>query len=89
MAVKASPEIIREMRRDISTTMKDLERISGGIRSAMPSTSGWDDAQAAEFKMLMERIARLTATPIETLHASMPRLEKLAQSLDRYNEVKF
>ena len=37
----------------------------------------------------MQQIARLTATPIETLRASLPKLEKLAQSLDQYNKVKF
>ena len=83
MAVKASPETIREMKKDISNTIRDIERISSGIKSGMSATSNWDDAQAAQFNMLMQQIARLTATP------ALPKLEKLAQSLDQYNRVKF
>ncbi|PWM31182.1 MAG: hypothetical protein DBX58_07070 [Clostridiales bacterium] len=89
MAVKASPEAIREMKKDISDTIKDIERISNGIRTGMSASAGWDDAQAAQFNMLMQQIARLTATPIDTLRAALPKLEKLAQSLDQYNSVKF
>ena len=89
MAVKASPETIREMKKDISNTIRDIERISSGIKSGMSATSNWDDAQAAPFNMLMQQIARLTATPIDTLNSALPKLEKLAQSLDQYNKVKF
>lgn len=89
MAVKASPEAIREMKKDISDTINDIERISNGIRTGMSASAGWDDAQAAQFNMLMQQIARLTATPIDTLRAALPKLEKLAQSLDQYNSVKF
>lgn len=89
MAVKASPEAIREMKKDISDTIKDIERISNGIRTGMSASAGWDDAQAAQFNMLMQQIARLTATPIDTLRAALPKLEKLAQSLDQYNSVNF
>lgn len=89
MAVKASPETIRDMKKGISNTIKDIERISNGIRSGMSATSNWDDAQAAQFNMIMQQIARLTSTPIDTLNAALPKLEKLAQSLDQYNQVKF
>ena len=89
MAVKASPEIIREMKKDISNTINDIERISSGIRSGMSAVSNWDDAQAAQFNMLMQQIARLTEAPVETLTAALPKLERLAQSLDQYNRVKF
>lgn len=89
MAVKASPETIREMKKNLSNTIKDIERISNGIRTGMSASSNWDDAQAAQFNMLMQQIARLTATPIDTLNAALPKLEKLAQSLDQYNRIKF
>ena len=55
MAVKASPETIREMKKDISNTIRDIERISSGIKSGMSATSNWDDAQAAQFNMLMQQ----------------------------------
>ena len=38
MAVKASPEAIREMKKDISDTIKDIERISNGIRTGMSAS---------------------------------------------------
>jgi predicted phage tail protein len=89
MAVKASPEAIREMKREISNTIKDIEKISNGIKTGMSATSSWDDAKAAQFNSLMQRIARLTEGPIDTLNAALPKLEKLAQSLDEYNRVNF
>lgn len=89
MAVKASSEAIRGMKKDISNTIRDIERISNGIRTGMSATSDWDDGQAAQYNMLMQQIARLTATPVDTLSAAMPKLEKLAQSLDQYNHVRF
>ena len=89
MAVKASPEIIREMKKNISNTIRDIEQISSGIRSGMSATSNWDDAKAQEFNNLMQQIARLTEAPVGTLTSALPKLEKLAQSLDRYNSVTF
>ena len=82
-------ECCSSMKKDISNTIRDIERISSGIKSGMSATSNWDDAQAAQFNMLMQQIARLTATPIDTLNSALPKLEKLAQSLDQYNKVKF
>ena len=89
MAVKASPEAIREMMKSIQNSIKNIERISSGIKSGVSATSNWNDDKAAQFNLIMQQIARLTATPIETLRASLPKLEKLAQSLDQYNKVKF
>ena len=88
MAVKASPEVIREMKKDISNTIRDIQRISDGIRSGMASSSNWWDDKAAEFNMLMQQIARLTTTPVDTLNAALPKLEKLASTLDQYNGVR-
>ena len=42
----------------------------------------------AEFNMLMQKIARLTVSPVETLNAALPKLEKLAQTLDNYNSQR-
>lgn len=89
MAVKASPEVIREMKKEISNTVRDIERISNGIRNGIAATSGWDDEKAAQFNMIMQQIARLTSAPVDTLNGAMPKLERLAQSLDQYNNVRF
>ena len=84
MAVKASAETIREMKKQIAQTIKDNQGIKSGIRA----TGSWDDAKAAEFNMLMQKIARLTVSPVETLNAALPKLEKLAQTLDNYNSQR-
>lgn len=55
----------------------------------MSATGNWDDAQAAQFNMIMQKTARLTSKPVDTLRAALPKLEKLAQSLEQYNKVKF
>ena len=89
MAVKGSPEAIREMKSDIQGTINDINRISEGIRHGMSATSSWDDSQAAQFNMIMQRVARLTETPIDTLQKALPKLERLAQALDSYNSVHF
>ena len=89
MAVKASPETIRDMKKQISSTINDVRRISSGIRTGISATEKWDDTQAAQFIMIMQRVARLTEQPIEALNAALPKLEKLALSLEQYNQVKF
>ena len=88
MAVKASAETIREMKKQIAQTIKDIERINQGIKSGIRATGSWDDSKAAEFNMLMQKIARLTVSPVETLNAALPKLEKLAQTLDNYNSQR-
>lgn len=87
MGIKSSPETIREMKKGLSNTIRDIEKISSGIRTGLRATEGWDDDKAAEFNMIMQRIARLTQTPTETLKAALPKLEKLAQALDAYREA--
>ncbi len=89
MAVKASPETIRDMKKEITSTITDIRKISSGIRTGISATDKWDDSQAAQFNMIMQKVARLTEQPIDTLNAALPKLEKLAQSLDQYNRVKF
>lgn len=89
MAVKTSAEIIREMKKEIADTIKEIESISNGIRSGVRTTVNWDDQQAEQFKTLMQKTARLTEAPVDTLKAALPKLEKLAVAIDDYNKVKF
>lgn len=88
MAMKASAETIRDMKKQIGQTVKDIEHIKQGISSGIRATSSWDDAKAAEFNMIMQKIARLTASPVDTLNTAIPKLEKLAQAVDKYNQTK-
>ena len=38
MAIKGDAQTVREMKKDISETIKDLEQMSEGIRSGMQAT---------------------------------------------------
>ena len=88
MAVRASAETIREMKKQIAQTTKDIEQINQEIKNGIRATGSWDDAKAAEFNMLMQKIARITVSPAETLKAALPKLERLAQTLDNYNSQR-
>jgi len=87
--VQSSPEVVRQMKYDINATAKGLRDAANRINSAVHSSSEWNDAQGEQYRDLMRRIARLIESPIDTLQAAQPKLEKLAQSLDSYNSVKF
>jgi hypothetical protein len=62
--------------------------MSTSLKSGIAS-SNWNDAQSTEFNLTIQKIARLTESPVDTLKAALPRLEKLAQSLDDYNKVSW
>ncbi len=89
MAVRASADLIREMEKNIKNMTRELEEISAGIERGIKGQSGWSDAQSVRYHEIMHKIARLTASPCEELHAVLPRMEKLAVALDNYNKVRF
>lgn len=89
MGIKSSPETVRDMKNTLSNTVKDIQDIQKSIATAISATSGWNDAQGQQYQALMKKISQLTQTPITTLNAAIPKLEKLAQSLDNYKKVKF
>ena len=88
MAMKASAQTIRDMKKQIAHIVKDIEHINQGIRSGIRATASWNDVKAAEFNMIMQKIARLTASPVETLNTAIPKLERLAQTVDSYSSTK-
>ena len=87
--VHASSEVIRQVKSDLNGTTKELRDAASRINSALHSSSDWNDPQGEQYRDLMRRIARLIESPIGTLQAAQPKLEKLAQSLDAYSRVKF
>ena len=89
MAIQSSPEIVRQMKANLQKTVKSIENTQQRVNNAMRSSAGWSDAQGQQYQALMKRIANLTVEPASTLKAALPKLEKLAQSLDRYNQVHF
>ena len=87
--VQSSPEVVRQIKADLNKTSKELRDAANRINSALHSSSEWNDAQGEQYRELMRRIARLIESPIDSLQAAQPKLEKLAQSLDSYNSVRF
>ena len=87
--VQSSPEVVRQIKQDLNKTSKELRDAANRIKSALHLSSDWNDAQGEQYRDLMRRIARLIESPIDTLQGAQPKLEKLAQSLDAYGNVKF
>ena len=85
--VKASPEVVRQVKSGLNATVSELRGAAAKVRAV--GSGGWNDAQGQQFHALMQKIAQLVESPIETLQAAQPKLEKLAQTLDSYNRVKF
>ncbi len=83
--MNASADTIREMAEEIKITIGNLEHCGEAILSANSSTEGWNDGRAAEFNIIMAKVSRLMMSPVDTLKASLPKLEALAQSVDDYN----
>ena len=89
MAIKSSPEVVRDMKKTLQTTVKSIQGIQQNVKGAMRSSANWNDAQGQQYQALMKQIAQLTKAPMTTLNSAVPKLEKLAQSLDKYGKVKF
>ena len=89
MAIKSSPEVVREMKGTLQKTVKEIQGIQQNVKGAIRSGSSWNDTQGQQYQALMKQIAKLTESPTATLQAAIPKLEKLAQSLDNYGKVKF
>ena len=88
MAIKSSPEVVRDMKSTLQKTVTSIQGIQQNVKGAMRSSANWD-AQGKQYQSLMKKIAQLTQSPMATLNAAAPKLEKLAQSLDNYGKVKF
>jgi len=85
--VNASSEVIREAKAGLRGTVSEIRGAAAKIRAV--GSEGWNDTQGQKFNELMRKIAQLIESPIDTLEAAQPKLEKLAQSLDSYTRVKF
>lgn len=86
--IKASPEAVRQLARDLRTTINNLQQISAQVKSA-GNVGEWNDSQGAEFKSVVTKIADLTQSPVQTLETAIPRLNKIAETLEKYQSVKF
>lgn len=86
--INASAEAVRQLANDLRQTVKTLEAISAQVKKA-GTVSGWDDNQGKQFEAVVKRISNLTKSPVSTLEAAIPRLNKMAATLDKYNSIKF
>lgn len=89
MAIQSSPEVVREMKSTLQKTVQSITSTQQGIQRAMSASAGWNDSQGQQYQALMKRIAQLTASPVSTLNAAVPKLENLAKALDDYGRVRF
>ena len=89
MAIQSSPETVREMKKNLQDTVKLIQQTQEAVRGALQSGANWNDAQGQQYRALMRQLAQLTQAPMDTLNNANPKLERLAQSLDQYNKVKF
>ncbi len=89
MGMQASSQSIREMEKNLEATIRDLDQIAGGIKKVLNATQGWEDQQSREFREVMAKIGRLTIQPVDQLKTTIPRMEKLAQSVDEYTRIRF
>lgn len=89
MAISSSSDTIRDMRSDLQKTMRGIQQTNANIKGAIRATSGWNDAQGQQYRQLMQRVARLTESPANTLNSALPKLDRLAQSLDAYGKIRF
>jgi len=87
--IQSSPEVVRQIKSDLNKTAKELRDAANRVNSALHSASEWNDPQGDQYREVMRRIARLIESPVDTLQAAQPKLEKLAQALDAYGRVKF
>ncbi len=86
--ISASSEAVRKLAKDLKSTIDTLKSISEDVKSA-GNVSGWDDSQGEQFKSVVKRVATLTQSPIATLEAAIPRLNRIAEALDQYSSVRF
>jgi len=85
--VNANAESIREFKSAVSAIISVLRGAAAKVRAV--GNEGWDDAQGQQFRATMQKAAQHIESPIESLKASQPKLDKLAKALDDYNKVKF
>lgn len=88
MAMKGDSQTVRDIAKEISETIKDLEQMSEGINNGLQATDKWDDEKAADFNLAMRKVASKVKSPIDDLKKALPKLEKLAQLMDAYTSKK-
>lgn len=55
MAIKSSPEVVRDMKSTLQKTVTSIQGIQQNVKGAMRSSANWDDAQGKQYQSLMKR----------------------------------
>lgn len=87
--IYADPETLRRSSRTVRESVRAIKRVSDGIDRTIKGSSGWSDSQGEEFRNVLSRVKRLVDSPLETLEAAPPKIDRLADALDEYQRIRF
>ena len=89
MAICTSTQAINEIRTTMCDAVRNIEAVQSELTNMMSVVSDWNDSQGEQFRMLMRSVARCTEEPKNALKDTLPRLERMAEAIERYNKVRF
>lgn len=90
MAIKASSEAIRGISSNLKSMASEITSMNSDLKSGLSGvTSSWNDSKSEEFLSIMNGLASSMNAPLEAINQSIPKLEKMADSLDEYQNTKF
>ncbi len=84
MRIITSPEVIRTTVSDIKKIIKELEKLGEEIKSVNSKLPEWSDKKSEEFKMIMDKIGKLTVQPNQTLLQTVKAMEKMELAIQIY-----
>lgn len=82
-----SSDVVMQLKSDLNSSIQEIESISQTIRGA--AAGDWTDEVSQQYEATMRKIAQLTTQPVGTLRGALPKLDKLAQAIDRYSRTRF
>lgn len=90
MSINASPEVIEQLKNEITKVINGIEEMRNDIKSGLSTLdSGWNDKKAEDFKEIMISLIKVMEKPKETLESTKPKLDQLKAALEDYNNVNF
>lgn len=90
MSINVSPEVIEEVKKEITKIISDIEKMSSDIKNGLSTlNNSWNDKKFEKFKDMMTELVRIMDKPKGTLESTKPKLEKLKAAIEEYNNVNF
>lgn len=84
MRIRTSLEVIQNTVSDIKKIIKELEKLGEYIKSVNSELPEWSDKKSEEFKMIMDKIGKLTVQPNQTLLQAVKAMEKMELAIQKY-----